>query len=874
MSGPVLGIDLGTTNSVVAVAENGMARALRDPEGNALVPSVVAFHPGGDVLVGYPARERRLLDARNTIYSVKRLIGRPFQSEEVARARERFPFELAEGPTGGVVVKARGETYSLPEISAFVLRKVRDVAEQALGVECTRCVVTVPANFNELQRSATKAAGRIAGLEVLRILNEPTAAALAYGYGRGARERVAIYDLGGGTFDLTVLELAGDVFEVVATAGDTFLGGDDIDVLIADAMAAQALREHRFDAKADPQAYERLRAAAEWAKCQLSTESDVQLRVEELGYRGGGKPIDLVYALDRPGLEQMIRPLVARSFDVCEEAMRIAGLRPTQLDNVVLVGGSTRIPLVRQMVQDYFGRVPLGHIDPDLVVAQGAALQGLALAALPAGGRKRTTTQVGRLELKKVTLDAAAEGQGVSRTTGVREEVLGAPSRAAARQPAFAPREQGTVKRKDPRRESVPPASTSLFDDADLYTKTAPSQRPPPADAFPAVDPLAGGDDPTRVARSPYSDVPPGPPAGGASPARPPGPPRLPTPSGGVLVGGSIALRGSQPPPLVAATRPAAQRPGPPASHPGAPASARGESTLRFGTGATDPGAALPPLPAPVAASAPDPASPPARGLAEQGLVGRRAPTAPALSKPAGATRAARPSFGGIDLGLSDPLGPEQSAAPAPPPAPSAASAAAADLPIPAPPSFRPPPLPLPAPGSPASRPPPALEARGAVDPLPGPAVRSAGGPPMAAAAPLPLLLDVTPLSLGIETVGGFCEHVIKRNAAIPVEQTRVFTTGQDAQTEVSVRICQGESRKLAENQPLGAIELSGLRPAPRGEVKIGVTFVLDQDGTLGVTAKDLETGRAQTVRVRLVGGMGDAQVDELAARHAQRTVR
>ena len=340
------------------------------------------------MLVGHGARERRLLDARNTVYSVKRLIGRPFRSPEVRRAQERFPFELCEGPTEGVLVRARGETYTLPEISAFVLREVKRVAEERLGEPCTRAVITVPANFNELQRSATKAAGRVAGLEVLRILNEPTAAALAYGYGKGSRERIAVFDLGGGTFDITILELAGDVFEVLATAGDTFLGGDDIDVLVAEKMADAFLEHHRFDPRQDAQAYERLRAAAEWAKCQLSSESEVQLRVEELAYGEGGMSLDLTFGLTRPALEALAQPLIGRAFDVCEDAMRVAGMPPTQLDNVVLVGGSTRIPLVRSMVAEYFGRAPLGHIDPDLVVAQRRGAPGGRAGAGPRRARR------------------------------------------------------------------------------------------------------------------------------------------------------------------------------------------------------------------------------------------------------------------------------------------------------------------------------------------------------------------------------------------------------------------------------------------------------------------------------------------------------
>ncbi|MCZ6807601.1 MAG: Hsp70 family protein [Deltaproteobacteria bacterium] len=396
--GPVIGIDLGTTNSVVAIADQPGARVLADSEGSELIPSVVSFHPSGDVLVGTVAKERRLLDARNTVSSVKRLIGRPYTSYEVKQAQERFAFELSEGPSGGVLVSARGETYTLSEISAFVLRHVRKVAEEALGRDCEHAVVTVPANFNELQRSATKAAGRVAGLEVLRILNEPTAAALAYGYNKTSNEVLAVYDLGGGTFDITILQLAGDVFEVLATAGDTFLGGDDIDNLIADDMTVQFLETHRYDTRQDRQVFERLRAAAEWAKCQLSDKPEIKLCIEELAYGEGGVALNLDYALSRERLEQMTQPLIARSFDVCEDAMKAAGLRPTQLDNVILVGGSTRIPLLQRMVAEYFGRKPQASIDPDLVVAEGAALQAKALS-VPA---RKPTAPLARVALKTV----------------------------------------------------------------------------------------------------------------------------------------------------------------------------------------------------------------------------------------------------------------------------------------------------------------------------------------------------------------------------------------------------------------------------------------------------------------------------------------
>src|SRR6187431_3418385 len=295
----VIGIDLGTTNTVVSVVRDGQASALLDEAQQVLIPSVVSFHPNGSVLVGRTAKERRIVDASNTIYSIKRLIGRSWDSEEVRRARSRFPFEMREGPGLASLVVARGETYTLPEISAFVLRKAKSTAEAALQTSVDRAVVTVPANFNDLQRAATKVAGRVAGLQVARILNEPTAAALAYGFGKKGRERIAVYDFGGGTFDITLLDLSENVFEVLATAGDTFLGGDDLDHALADKMADEFLAVHRYDARTDPSALERLRTAAEALKIQLSTENQARMRVTEVAHGPGGRALDLDFSITR-----------------------------------------------------------------------------------------------------------------------------------------------------------------------------------------------------------------------------------------------------------------------------------------------------------------------------------------------------------------------------------------------------------------------------------------------------------------------------------------------------------------------------------------------------------------------------------------------
>ena len=793
MAAPVLGIDLGTTNSVVAVSDGREVRTLPVADDRFLIPSVVSFHPDGSVLVGDPARERRLIDAKNTVFSIKRLIGRPFRSEEVRRATERFPFELQASPTGGVLVSARGETYSLSEISAFVLREVRRIADQALGETCTRAVVTVPANFNELQRSATKTAGRVAGLEVLRILNEPTAAALAYGYGRGSRERVAIFDLGGGTFDVTILELAGDVFEVLATAGDTYLGGDDIDEVLADRMAKAFLKHHRYDARTDRQAYERLRAAAEWSKCQLSHEEEVKLRIEELAFGEGGVPLDLAFGLKRRNLEAMIQPLVARCFDVCEDAMRVAQIRPTQLDNVILVGGSTRIPLVRRMVAEYFGREPLTEIHPDLVVAQGAAVQAHALTA-PAERRP-----LAKVKLKRVTAAELARAQ------------------AAQSPPDVAP-----IKRW---KSSEPPAPAADSAEATAAQASAIPEAPPvPAPAVPVAAP-----------------VPPPPPSSSIGSTLHGHPVPVPPPPSLV---GSNTLRG-QPAPYVP--------PSPPTG-----STLHGQPVIDAPafpiepdvTEVISPEATSPEL------TSPEVTSPEVTAMEL---------TAPEVISPVVATpEVTPPDTGALEIGPLE-VGPPVDLAP-PPTAHASVTEHRPPAPLPPVPDLAPPA--------------PSLEveptARFEMPSVPAEPPSSPGemrGPNMTPDLGLPpppappLLLDVTPHTLGVETVGGFCEPVIARNAAIPVEQTKVFSTAQDQQDTVRVRICQGESRRLEENQGLGEVHLSGLRPAPRGQVQIGVSFMLGADGTLDVSATDLGTGQKQEIRVRLVGGVSEEEIGAMQAR-------
>jgi len=525
--GFAVGIDLGTTNTVVAAVVDGRARVLADPETNdRLIPSVVAFPPGGGALVGRRARDRRRIDAANTIYSVKRLIGRAWTSEEVVRARNYLPFAMREGPHGLPRVIARGNAFDLHTISAFVLTRAKKLAEKVLGGPVDSAVITVPASFNDRQRAATKAAGSEAGLNVLRILNEPTAAALAYGLGRAAasaHERVAVYDLGGGTFDLTLLDLSNNVFEVLGTAGDSFLGGDDFDHLIVDELRTEILKQTRFDARTDVQVMERLITDAEQVKIALSEREEVDLTVRDLAVGIEATTINV----KRASFERIASPLIDRSIGVCQEALQIARLGVGDFSNVLLVGGSTRIPLVRRKIEHYFGKPPRADLNPDEVVALGAAIQA------------------------------------------------------------------DTLLRKE-----------------------------------------------------------------------------------------------------------------------------RGET-----------------------------ASEPARA--------NRNPALPAA--------------------------------------------------------------------------------------FPGRALRQG-----------PLLVDVTPLTLGVETVSGFVEPIIERNTAVPCSQTRAFTTAKDGQTELTVRVFQGEGESLDGNVLLGELSLDGLRAARRGDVQVEVTFALDADGILQVSAHDKETNRAVSATLRV----------------------
>jgi len=375
--GKVIGIDLGTTNSCVAVMEGGEPTVVANVEGNRTTPSVVAFTKEGERLVGAPAKRQAVTNPKDTVFSIKRFMGRRY--EEVGEEERIVPYEVKQGSSGDCEIVAGGKTFRPPEISAMILQKMKETAESYLGEKVTQAVITVPAYFNDSQRQATKDAGKIAGLEVLRIINEPTAAALAYGLDRKKDEKVAVYDLGGGTFDISILSIGDDSFEVMSTNGDTHLGGDDFDEKVIDWIAEQFMKDQGIDLRKDPMALQRLKEAAEKAKCELSSSAQTDINLPFVTADASG-PKHLNYTLTRSKLEQLVEDLLDRTTEPCRQALKDAGLSESDIDEVILVGGQTRMPKVGEIVKDLFGKEPHRGVNPDEVVALGAAIQAGVLS--------------------------------------------------------------------------------------------------------------------------------------------------------------------------------------------------------------------------------------------------------------------------------------------------------------------------------------------------------------------------------------------------------------------------------------------------------------------------------------------------------------
>ncbi len=404
---PVVGIDLGTSNSAVAAFYEGKHQVLADEQGNRLTPSVVSFGTDNKLLVGVDAKAQLFSNPKRTVASVKRLIGRKIFSPEVAKAKVLLPYELIEAEDQNVTIEIEGNRYTPQDISALILKHMKAIADHVLAADIKEAVVTVPAYFNDNQRQATKDACKIAGLEVLRFINEPTAAALAYGFGKGLEETVAIYDLGGGTFDISVLRLKDKVFEVVATAGDTYLGGDDFDERIVDILAENFLKRTMIDLRTIPAAMPLLRSNAERAKRKLSYAEKTDIYIPGI-VQQNGQPLDLQYALSRGEFEEVCKGLIQKTFTVCDEALRAAGLKVSDLDATILVGGPTKMSLIYEAVTSYFGKPPLRDHNPDEVVAIGASIQAQTLKG-PAQQKKALLLDVTPLDLGIATVDGYTE---------------------------------------------------------------------------------------------------------------------------------------------------------------------------------------------------------------------------------------------------------------------------------------------------------------------------------------------------------------------------------------------------------------------------------------------------------------------------------
>ncbi len=373
--GKIIGIDLGTTNSCVAVMDGKDAKVIENAEGARTTPSVVAFAEGGERLIGMPARRQAVTNPEQTFFAIKRLIGRAYGDPTVEKDKKLVPYEITKGPSGDAWVKGRDKDYSPQEVSSFILTKMKETAEAYLGEKVTQAVITVPAYFNDAQRQATKDAGKIAGLEVLRIINEPTAAALAYGLDKASENKtIAVYDLGGGTFDVSILEIGDGVFEVLSTNGDTFLGGEDFDIRIVDYLADEFKKENGIDLKADKMALQRLKDEAEKAKKELSSASQYEVNLPFITADATG-PKHLNIKLSRAKFESLVEDLVKRTIEPCKKALADAGKSAGEIDDVVLVGGMTRMPAVQEAVKKFFGREPHKGVNPDEVVALGAAIQ-------------------------------------------------------------------------------------------------------------------------------------------------------------------------------------------------------------------------------------------------------------------------------------------------------------------------------------------------------------------------------------------------------------------------------------------------------------------------------------------------------------------
>ncbi len=823
MRDPIVGIDLGTSNTVVAHADaTGIAVVLADANGHKIAPSVVSFHPNGGVVVGAAAKQRKVIDPKNTIYSVKRLIGRSYNSREVQTAKQRSPFQIKEGANQLPLIVTRGGEFAVPEISAIVLDHAKNVATQALQTDVSRAVVTVPASFNDAQRSATATAGSIAGLTVVRVLNEPTAAALAYGNTRNLKETIAVYDFGGGTFDITILKLEDQVYEVLGTSGDSFLGGDDLDERIVDRMVDKFLSEHRVDLRTNEVSMMRLRAVAEQTKIELSRRSRAVVRVDEIAYGPKGKPLDLQIEIRREEFVSQVSDIIDKTFPVCEESLKLAGLTIDQINDVILVGGTTKIPYVRDQVTKFFARTPRTDVNPEDAVAVGAGLQAAALERILKG---KSPSQAA------VPASFADEdsfgGDGIGETATYAREDLTLDH-------------EDTQTRPEPK---VLPVAARPIDRPvergkhhDVFEALTP--QPPPPNA-PVIGRITKVKPPARTVV--------GMPIVGAPPATPPATPK------------TARLATVQRPPAVPAAPPQAktlmiERPSsqhstvivdtdalsPAATAPGM--GMRGDEHLDL-----DDDFGFPNLTTDKGFIDLDDMSPSTTARGFDAPAPQTTPVMPAQRPPQ--PRSASPSQSPHMRTLTPGAIPApRGASPSTPP-PSQFKSTLTPEEKPRPPA----PSPFPAPVMPLEH-----------MPMPS-SVRNA--PPTS-----PVVLDVTPRGLGIGTVAGFCEELIRRNSRVPTEMRKLFTTSRDDQDAVRIIVVQGESRRMQQNTVIADLRLERLPRRPRGETSIEVTFMLDANGILQVSARDAQTGQEQRASLDIIGTI--PQEDVSASRERLQALR
>jgi molecular chaperone DnaK len=881
---PIVGIDLGTSNTVVAHADDGgTVRVLADEGGFKIHPSVVSFHPNGGVVVGAAAKQRKVIDPKNTIYSVKRLIGRTYNAPEVQIAKSRMPFQIKEGPNQQPLVVTRGGEFAVPEISAIVLDHARNIASHELGMPVSRAVVTVPASFNDAQRSATATAGAIAGLTIVRVLNEPTAAALAYGNTRNLNQTIAVFDFGGGTFDITILKLHDQVYEVLGTAGDTFLGGDDLDERLVDRMVEKFLAENRIDLRTNEVSMMRLRAVAEQTKIELSRRSRAVVRIDEIAYGPRGKPLDLQIEIKRDEFVSQVADLIDRTFPVCQEALAYASLTIDRIDDVILVGGTTKIPYVRDQVAKFFARAPRTDVSPEDAVAIGAGLQATSLERILRRKSPSKVTGAQRVPVEFQDGDTTASRESYEEYTDAQattpdsdfpvpqispedDSILSLlPPAQQPQQPAARKRQTAgyeTVRRTGPTQTPDHDRPAARGQHHDRFEDRTPTPAPTPTPV--PTQPIA------RMTRTGIqTPVPPEPPSSGVvqkttkpqftttqpiartttqQPAAPP--PRTTTQQ--------------KPPSRVTGVQPVAPPPTPPPSRraPSVPPPA-GLAPLPPMSPPMSPPMATPQAPTLVV----EPPQPPARPAPFPAMPPEPA-TRPAMPQIAAhaATMMIDPATDSSAASTARGMGPLDTATM------NAASTARGMAPAT---TARGIPTQEPSPAStnplfpPAAPPPPsaASTAPGFVGPqtypvqsMPMPATRN------------PVVLDVTPRSLGIATVAGYCEELIRRNARVPTETRKLFTTSRDDQDTVRIIVCQGESRRLDSNVVLGDLTLQGLPPRPRGETSIEVTFQLDASGILQVRARDAHTGREQRASLDLAGAMPQSEVD--ASRERMQALR